>query len=148
MNAEELFTDSLESLKRGQTWKALELLEQAVTLERNPLYCSTLGFCLAREKGDFRKAVSFCKEAIKKEPKNSIHFLNLGRIYILANQKKDAIRIFYMGLRYSDNREIIAELHKIGRRRRPIIPFLERSNPLNKILGKIFYTQRRTINWT
>ena len=145
MNAEEIFITGLENLKSGDTGKALDLLEQAVELERNPLYCSTLGVCLAKGKGDFKRAVSLCKEAIKKEPKNSVHFLNLGRVYILANQKKEAIRIFYMGLRYSENREIIAELNRIGRRRRPIIPFLERSNPLNKILGKIFYTQRGSI---
>lgn len=142
MNAEEIYATALESLKNGDTGKALDLLEQAVGLERKPLYCSTLGVILARERRDFKKAVSLCKEAIKKEPKNSVHFLNLGRVHILANQKKEAIRIFYMGLRYSENREIIAELNRIGRRRRPVLPFLERSNPLNKILGKIFYTQR------
>jgi predicted Zn-dependent protease len=142
MNAEEIYATALESLKNGDTGKALDLLEQAVGLERKPLYCSTLGVILARERRDFKKAVSLCKEAIKKEPKNSVHFLNLGRVHILANHKKEAIRIFYMGLRYSENREIIAELNRIGRRRRPVLPFLERSNPLNKILGKIFYTQR------
>jgi len=142
MNAEELFTTGIESLKSGDNGRALDLMEQAVGLERNPLYCSTLGLCIARGKGDFKRAVSLCKEAIKKEPKNSVHFLNLGRVHILANQKKEAIRILYMGLRHSENKEIIAELNRIGRRRRPIIPFLERNNPLNKMLGKIFYTQK------
>jgi len=146
MEAEELFAAATESLKNGKTGEAVTLMEQAVELERKPIYCSTLGLCLAKEnrdRKDFKRAVSLCREAIKNEPKNSAHFLNLGKVHTLANQKKDAIRIFYMGLRYSENRDIIAELNRIGRRRRPILPFLERSNPINKVLGKLFYTQKR-----
>jgi tetratricopeptide (TPR) repeat protein len=142
VKAEELYSMGMEALKSGNTGVAFEFLEKAVKLERNPLYCSTLALCLAKEKRDFKQAVSLCKEAIKKDPKDSIHFLYLGRIHILANQKKDAIRIFNMGLRYEENKEIIAELQSFGRRRRPVIPFLERSNPLNKYLGKLFYKQR------
>jgi tetratricopeptide (TPR) repeat protein len=142
MQGEELYAKGMECLKDGDLGKALEFMEQAVSLERSSLHCSALGVCLARQKGDFKRAISLCKEAIKKDPKNSGLFLNLGRVHLLANQKKEAIRIFSMGLRHSENREIIAELNKIGRRRRPIIPFLERSNPLNKMLGKLFYSQR------
>lgn len=142
MEAEELFTAGIEAFKNGKHLEAADLLEKAMALERKPIYCSSLAVCLAREKSNLKRAVSLCKEAIKNDPKNSLHFLNLGRVHIMANQKKDAIRILYMGLRHSENREIIAELNRIGRRRRPVIPFLERSNPLNKFLGKLIYTQR------
>jgi tetratricopeptide (TPR) repeat protein len=142
VKAEELYTMGMEALKSGNTGTASEFLEKAVRLERNPLYCSSLAFCLAKEKRDFKQSVSLCKEAIKKDPKNSIHFLYLGRIHILANQKKDALRILNMGLRYEENKEIIAELQNFGRRRPPVIPFLERGNPLNKYLGKLLYKQR------
>ena len=137
--AEELFTMGMESLKNGDTRAALDNLEMAVRLERMPLYCSNLAICLAREKREFKRAVSLCNEAIKKDPKNSLHFLNLGRIHLLANQKKDAIRIFNMGLRYGENRDIIAELKKFDRRRPPPIPFLERCNPVNRFLGKLTF---------
>jgi tetratricopeptide (TPR) repeat protein len=142
MEAEELFTRGMETLENGETGAALELLKKAVSLERNPLYCSNLAVCLAKEKRDFKQAVSLCKEAIRKEPKNSIHFLNLGRVHILADQKRDALRIFSMGLRNENNQDIIAEMKKFDRRRPPLISFLERSNPINKALGKIFYKQR------
>jgi tetratricopeptide (TPR) repeat protein len=142
IKAEELYKTGMEALKSGNTGAALEFLENAVEVERNPLYCSSLALCLAKEKRNFKEAVSLCKEAIKKDPKNSIHFLNLGKIHILANQKKDALRILNMGLRYEENKEIITELQGFGRRRPPVIPFLERSNPLNKYLGKLLYKQR------
>ena len=137
--AEEQFTMGMESLKNGDTGAALECLEKAVLLERNPLYCSNLAICLAKEKREFKKAVSLCNEAIKKEPKNSLHFLNLGRIHLIANQKRDAIRIFNLGMRYGENRDIIAELNRFDRRRSPLVPFLDRGNPVNRILGKLTY---------
>jgi len=146
MDAEEFFVQAMDALKRGKTGDAVDLLEQAVGLERKPLFCSTLAVSLAKEKSDYKRAISLCKEAIKSEPKNSIHFLHLGKVHILANQKKDAIRIFYMGLRYAENRDIIAELNRVGRRRPPIIPFLDRGNLLNRFLGKMFYKQR--VRWS
>ncbi len=137
--AAELFNQGMESMKSGDTRGALEHLENAVGMERNPLYCSTLAICLAKEKRDFKKAISLCNEAIKKDPRNSLHFLNLGRIYIMADQKKNALRIFSMGLRLGENKEIIAEMRKFDRRRPPFFSFLPRENPLNKFFGKITY---------
>jgi tetratricopeptide (TPR) repeat protein len=135
--AEQLFTQAMEALKEGNAGAAMEFLEKAISLERNPLYCSTLGVCLANEKRDFKRALSLCKEAIKSDPRDSTHFLNLGRVHLIAGQKKDAIRIFNMGLRYENNRDIVAELNRLGARKRPIIPLLERDNPINKYLGKL-----------
>ena len=135
--AAELFSQAVEALKNGETGAALEFLEKAVSLERNPRYCSNLGVCLAKEKRDFKRAFSLCKEAIKNDPKNSVHFLCLGRVHLIAYQKKDAIRVFNMGLRYEENREIVAELNRLGARKEPVIPLLERENPVNKYLGKI-----------
>ncbi len=137
--AAEFFDLGMESLKNGDPGAALGYFEKAVDAERNPLYCSQLAICLAKEKKEYKRAVSLCNEALKKDPKNSLHFLNLGRVHLMANQKKDAIRIFSMGLRYGENKEIIAELRKFGRRRRPVIPFLERDNPVNRFLGKLTY---------
>ncbi len=137
--AVEFYNLGMESLKNGESGAALEYFEKAGGEERNPLYCSQLAICLAKEKKEYKRAVSLCNEALKKDPKNPLHFLNLGRVHLMANQKKDALRIFCMGLRYGDNKEIVAELNKFGRRRRPVIPFLERNNIVNKFLGKLTY---------
>ncbi len=137
--AAELFDQGMESMKSGDTRGALEHLESAVSMDRNALYCSNLAICLAKEKREFKKAVSLCNEAIKKDPKNALHFLNLGRVYVMADQKKEALRIFSMGLRFGKNNEIITEMRKFERRRRPFFSFLPRENSLNKFLGKITY---------
>ncbi len=134
---EELFNLGTEALIWGNTRTAMEQFRKLVAIERLPIYCSNLAFCLAKENREFREAISLCNEAIKKEPKNSAHFLNLGRVYLLAGQKKDAIRFLRMGLRYERNREIIAELERLGARRPPPLSFLKRESLMNKYLGII-----------
>ena len=135
--AETLYTNGMEALRTGDALTALNCFGKAVGIERRPLYLSNLAFCLAKEKREFPRAISLCKEAIKHDPRNSVHFLYLGRIHLLAGQKKDAIRIFRMGLRNEKNQEIARELERLGNRKEPVLPFLERGNPLNKYLGII-----------
>lgn len=134
---EKLLALGTEALTWGNTPNALVQFSKLVAMERRPIYCSNLAYCVAKEKRDFKLAIALSNEAIKKEPKNSTHFLNLGRVYLLAGQKKDAIRFLRMGLRYERNREIVAELEMLGARRPPPIPFLKRENPTNKYLGII-----------
>lgn len=135
--AEDLYRRGLDALMNGNGEMALALFEQAAAMYRTPRYCSNLAYCLAKEKGDFRRAISLCREAIKEEPKNSVHFLILGRIHLMAGQKKEAIRIFRMGLRHEKNKDIVDDLNTLGIRKAPLFPFLKRENPLNKMLGKL-----------
>ncbi len=137
IDAQSLATEAGEALKRGDTRTALECYEKLVAIERTPEVCSALAYCLAKEKGAYREAIYLCNEAIKNEPKSSRHFLFLGRIYLLADRKKEAIRAFSLGLRHGGSAEIGAELRKLGYRKPPVLPFLSRDNPLNKYLGKM-----------
>ncbi|HEY6009775.1 MAG TPA: hypothetical protein VIU40_15725, partial [Geobacteraceae bacterium] len=136
---QELLAEGSEALKKGDTATALSCYEKLFAVERSPEVCSSLAFCLAKEKGAYREAISLCNEAIKKEPKQTRHFLLLGRIYVLADRKKEALRAFHLGLRHGGSPEIEAELRRLGTRKPPVIPFLKRENPINKYLGKLLY---------
>jgi hypothetical protein len=46
------------------------------------------------------------REGYKKEPKNSPHYLNLGRIYLINNNKADAIKTFTEGFNYEAYQQI------------------------------------------
>jgi len=133
--AEKLFTKGVEAIKNGNMVSALVYFEKATQLDNNPTNRSYLAFCIARERGQFKKAISLCEEALKEEPENPVHYLNLGRVYILTGQKTDAMRILREGLTYEENREIVDELVGLGMRKPPVIPLLNRRNPLNKYLG-------------
>lgn len=131
------FQEGLRALVAGKTGNALEWFEKAVDEENTPVAISYLAYCRAKQDGGFREAVALCMDAMKEEPRNSEIYLNLGRIHLLAGQKRSAIRAFELGLRYGGTPHIEHELKCLGRRKAPPLPFLARGNPINRLLGKI-----------
>ena len=135
--AERNFRKGLEFLAHGNTLAALASFEKARHIENSPVINSYYAFCIAKERGQMDKAISFCEESLKREPNNSLHYLNLGRIYLIENNKAEAIRIFREGLNFEANKQIVEELNKLVVRKPPIFRFLKRSNPVNKYFGII-----------
>jgi len=135
--SKQLFDKGIQELSEGRTLTALSCFEKALAMEEDPLTGSFFAFCIAKERGEFRKAISLCNAAIKKEPENSFHYLNLGKIYLLKKDKIEAINLFRQGLQYENNQQIVDELNRLGTRNPPIIPFLKRGNIINKYLGMI-----------
>ncbi len=136
--AEELFKKGLEALAQGRMLPALASFEKALELEDNPAFYSYLALCIAKERGQVKKAISLCEEALKKDADNTSHYLNLGKILLNAGNQDDAIRVFRGGLKHGTDPRIIDELHRLGTRKPPVMTFLNRNNPINKYLGFIF----------
>ena len=134
---DELFAAGLDALAHDDPLSALSLFEKAAQREDRPIFSSFLAFCIAKERGQFQLAVTLCEKAKAREPHNTVHYLNLGRIYLIAGKKDDAIRTFREGLGYEQDPKIIDELEKMGTRKPPFIASLKRSNPVNKYLGII-----------
>jgi tetratricopeptide (TPR) repeat protein len=135
--SKQLFDKGMDALSAGNILAALSCFENVPALEEDPLVGSFYAFCIAKERGEFQKAISICDASISKEPGNSLHYLNLGKIYLLKKDNKEAIDIFRRGLNCEENRQIAEELNKLGTRKPPLIPFLKRSNIINKYLGLI-----------
>jgi len=131
----EMFSKGLEALERDQAFLALSCLEQAKPLRENPLYCSSLALCLAKTRNAHDEAESLCREAMNNDRGNPTHYLHLGRILMLAGEKKKAVKTFREGLKHGNDPRIIRELDNLGLRRPPIFPSLDRSHPLNKFGG-------------
>jgi tetratricopeptide (TPR) repeat protein len=135
IQAEEFFEKGLHALSNGHVYLALVCFEQAANLVKSPLYCSHLAFCLAKARGQYREAIDLCSEVLEKEPDKPVHYLNLGRIYLLAGEREKALQILRNGLQYDKNNEILRELEILGMRKQPVFPALKRENPLNKYCG-------------
>ncbi len=135
MDFEKLVSKGEEAINSGNTVAALSFFERAGSLQDTPLCRSYLAFCIAKERGQYKKGISLCEEAIKEEPTNAVLYLNLGRIYLLLHQRDEAMRVFREGLQYEEHRQLVGELIKLGMRKPLIFPFLKRSNPLNRFLG-------------
>jgi tetratricopeptide (TPR) repeat protein len=137
LDGAELFRLGSEALNAKNYAKAHRYLQAALERERTPDHLSQFALALAAHTREIEQSILLCQEAVKKEPKNSEHFLRLGTVYLVAGRKKEAIRIFRLGLRVGNNPTIVRWLHALGDRKKPPIPFLARTNPLNKILGRI-----------
>jgi tetratricopeptide (TPR) repeat protein len=133
-----LIERGVAAAEQGNTLDALFHLESAGRSGSTPRLSSYLGYCLAKERREFKRAAELCLEALKEEPAQAVHYLNLGRVYLAAGQKAAAIRALRRGVKFGKSRPIIAELKKLGIRKEPVVASLPRSHPVNKHLGLLF----------
>jgi Flp pilus assembly protein TadD len=138
LELKELFARGVTAVDNGDTVNGLLLLEETgEVFSENPVFCSYLAVCLARERQDFDSASKLCMDSIAVEPRKPLHYLNLGRVYLAAGDRKEAIRAFRNGLLHGNNELIQYELRMLGWRKPPVIPTLDRKHPLNVFLGKL-----------
>lgn len=143
--AEARFQRGLAALGDGRGLEALALFEAALELDRRlgartpqARYLSYYGLSLARDGSHLREGVDFCRQAIDLEFFNADLFWNYGRVLLLAERRREAFSIFVKGLSVQKNhQEILQELRRMGWRRRPVLSFLARGNPVNIALGKL-----------
>lgn len=133
----------MEAVDAGNTVLGLDLLAKIPDKEMTASIRSYLAVCLAREQGLFEQGIKMCSEALDSEPANPVHYLNLGRMHLMAGEKQEAIRMFRDGLLFGENRNIRRELEKIGWREPPLFPSLGREHSINKIFGKLRKRFRR-----
>jgi tetratricopeptide (TPR) repeat protein len=135
-------------LRGGEQKDAFSLLLRAsVQFPDEPLILSYYGCLQAIVDKKYRSGVEACKRALVlfKEKKSSgeevlypVFYLNLGRAYLAAGKKKDAIDAFHKGLQYDkSNSDLRKEIRRLGMRKKPPVPFLDRANPINKYIGLI-----------
>ena len=135
-------------LRSGNQKEAFRILQQAsLHFPDQPLILSYYGCLQAVVDKKYRSGIDNCKKAIallrQKESFDlevlfPVLYLNLGRACVAAGKKKDAVDSFNKGLKYDgSNRELLKELRGLGERKRPPMPFLDRSNPINKYIGLI-----------
>ena len=138
----EKFKKGMEAVDRGDTKLGLACLESLFEAGHDPVLASYYSVCLAKERGELQKALLLCEEAMEDDPGNSLHYLNLGRVLVAAERKREAIKAFRNGLLHGKNGLIRKELDMLGWRRPPVISGLGREHPANKWLGRIFVKLR------
>lgn len=138
------FEEGRRLLEAGKLDKAYRALRRAYGADgSNPEYMSYFGLAAALRTGELGLAMELCTDAIKRDCRRADFYLNLGKVYMAAGNKKGALKALKRGLDLApDNRELYDLLVKLGAREPPIIPFLKWSNPINVRLGVLF---RRTI---
>jgi tetratricopeptide (TPR) repeat protein len=142
---------------QGRRGDAYELLRRAVVnYPDDPFLLSALGYLTALLDGKYRNGIESCRKAIylferkvllgiedAEERQIAVLYLNLGRAYLAAGRRKDALEALQKGLRFDkQHKELLAERERLGVRRYVPVPFLDRSNPINAIIGRMFRKHR------
>lgn len=136
---------------RGKLKTAYAIAQAAlVEYPENPLILSYYGSLQASVDKKFVIGAENCDKAIGLLKKRALRgeesvekffpvaYLNLGRAYIAARKKGNALEALRKGLQYDKrNGPILKELDVLGKRAKPVISFLRRSNPINKYLGLV-----------
>ena len=135
--AQKEFDRAQQELDRNNVLAALACLERALGIWNDPLWHSRLGFCIAKERGQITRAFELCHTSIEHDPDNPLHYLYLGKIYLVAGNTYDALQAFRQGMTLGGHPEIERVLDAIGTRKFPVISFLSRENLLNRSLGII-----------
>jgi tetratricopeptide (TPR) repeat protein len=142
------FEEVKKLLRRGRGKTALRTLRESLEkFPSDPFLMSYYGCLVAVVENNPKEGIRLCREAIvgvrDSLPFGSEFFypalyLNLGRACLKGNYKTEAIDAFQEGLKNDpENHDLLWELRKLGMRKRPPIPFLQRSNPVNKYIGLI-----------
>ena len=132
------FDQAQRELDRNNVLAALACLERALSIWDNPLWHARLGFCIAKERGQITRGFELCRVAIAHDPGNPLHYLYLGKVYLVAGNTYDALLTFREGLTHGHLPELQQLLDSIGTRKAPVLSFLSRDNLLNKYLGILF----------
>ncbi len=144
----EYFEEAQRLLRKGSGKRALSTLEHALEkFPGDPFLMSYYGCLIAIVNKNPKAGINICKDAIEhlnetmpfgSELFYPTFYLNLGRAYLKDDNRKEAIGAFEEGLKNDpENRDLLWELKKLGTRKRTPIPFIRRSNPINKYIGML-----------
>lgn len=128
---------AVDDAKRGSSLTALIELEELVRKSNHPKVLAWLGYCLAKEKQDFSRALVLCTSALDTAPDNADMYLALGRVYRLAGRRYQALTTLRRGLKMGRNELIVKELTSMGLRKDPVFNFLDRGNMINVMAGRV-----------
>jgi len=144
--------DGLRLCREGEWNKGLAVLA-AVLEQRSPVdevpgvVYSYLGYGVARFQGKLREGQKLCEHALKIEFYEADNHWNLARVQALAGERMNAHNTIERGLKLDAAHEgLLATRAELGVRKRPVLGFLSRENPLNVLLGRIRHSLKATPN--
>jgi Flp pilus assembly protein TadD len=105
---------------------------------RDPVAMSWYGVTLVLVERNSNLGVSLCDQALRVAGAEIELLLNQARVHLGLNQRERAVRAIARGLElWPDDPRLQAARDALGTRRAPVIGFLSRNNPLNRVFGRL-----------
>jgi tetratricopeptide (TPR) repeat protein len=113
---------------------------------RAPRAMSWYGVTLVLVERNSNLGVLLCDQALRLVGPEPELLLNAARVHLALNQRERAVRHLARGLElFPAEPRLAAAWEALGRRSRPVIPFLPRGNPANVWLGRLRHRWRNRI---
>jgi tetratricopeptide (TPR) repeat protein len=140
------FKMGVRMLRDARPINALAHFRIAADLEKNnPYYISFVGVSMARAERNWKPALELCELALTMKYNDAQLYLNLAEVYTSAGRREEALIILDRGLASLGPHPRIKQARmKLGSRRSPALPFLDRQNILNRQLGIL---RHRILSW-
>lgn len=140
------FQEGMKFFECGDYNKALSFLTlidiDALGESSQNIYLSYLGLvkvCLGEHEG-----IKLCRRAVHLERFNGDVYHNLACAELKLNERRSAMEILRSGLLIEPNHPGLNDMHnKMCSRKRPVMRFLSRDNPVNRVIGKIRHSSPR-----
>jgi tetratricopeptide (TPR) repeat protein len=140
--------------RQGRWKKGLECLEYAMdspesgSLELPPRTLAYLGYGRVRFLDRPQEGLELLRQAIDADFLGPDGYLYLAKAQVYLGNRGAAIATVEKGLRAvtpGQEKELEKLRQKLGRRQRPVLPFLSRSHPVNRFLGDLRHRLARPI---
>ena len=142
--ATQILKEGVSLMRTGDHVAAINMFEQVYKSDTLPKPISGLsyyGYCLAKLRKKYREAIELCERAVNERPDDPAHWANLTEVCMMANRRVKAHNTIEEALKRFPRTKLLLDIRDwMGKRRAPVIPFLDRSNPMNMILGHIRHT--------
>jgi len=113
----------------------------------HPRTTSWYGLTLVLVERNSSLGVLYCDQAIRLAGPEAELLLNQARAHLALGQRERAVRAIARGLeRWPGDPALRAAQASMGWRRRPVLPFLSRNNPVNRWLGSLRHRWARRLN--
>jgi Flp pilus assembly protein TadD len=107
-------------------------------------FMSWYGVTLVLVERNSSLGVMLCDQALRSAGPDPELLLNQARVHLALNQRERAVRPITRGLElFPDDPRLAAARRALGTRSTPVLPFLSRRNPLNRVLGRLRHRWRQ-----
>ncbi|HVS63493.1 MAG TPA: tetratricopeptide repeat protein [Thermoanaerobaculia bacterium] len=133
----------VELCRQGRWDQGFRTLCQVANADRQraklpSVFYSYLGLGMARYEKRYDDGEKLCQRAIEIEFFEPENYLNLAKVYGLRGKRPQAVEALRKGLQIDGSHQQLRDmLLELGVRKKPVLSFLSRDNPLNRLLGRI-----------
>jgi tetratricopeptide (TPR) repeat protein len=138
--------EGMALVDRGVLEKAQEIFEGYLeAYPESTLALSYVGMLKAVRESQTRQGIDMCTEALRRDPNEALCYLNLSKAYLTEGDRYQCVRTLHRGLKIrTPHKDHLMGFYRIiGLRRKPVLPFLSRNNPLNQLLGRLTWKLKK-----